>query len=88
MLTDQINDLIVAFTEMRKQPGLDKKSINKTIGRLEEAALWSKEIVTPALAGDRISLDSTAPSPTGICTCPHGTLSKACPAHGGNAKAI
>lgn len=77
MLTDQIKDLIVAFTEMRKQPGLDKKSINKTIASLEVAALWSKEIITPALAEDRVSLDGTAPT----CTCRPGIIDKTCPVH-------
>lgn len=79
MLTDRIQDLITAFTEAKKQPGYNKKAINKTVARLEEAMLWSKEVITPGQAGDRISLDKTAPAVG--CICKPGMTDKNCPVH-------
>lgn len=72
MLSSQIGDLITAFNEMRKQPGLNKKAINKTIARLEEAQLWSQQITNTELAAQAAA-----------CTCPApGALDPNCPVHG------
>lgn len=51
----------------------NKKAVNKTAARLEEAWLWAKEIEPSAVA-------QLADS----CTCLVGAVDSMCPVHGGS----
>lgn len=85
--TGHITDLITMYTTMREVPGANKKAINKTIAKLEEARLWAKEIqpakvngVPPTSQSIHGSVDPTA-IPT-ACTCPDGAIDTVnCPVH-------
>jgi hypothetical protein len=43
-LSGHIQDLIPMAETMKQQPGANKKALNKTIARLEEAQLWANQI--------------------------------------------
>lgn len=81
-----ISDLITMYTEMGKQPGVNKKAINKTVARLEEARLWAKEIQPGKING--VPDNGSAGKIVGmnesdqLCTCPPGAIDKVnCPVH-------
>lgn len=82
---DHITNLLTMGQTMKSDPNIDKKALNKTLARLEEAQLWSKELLKGHVVGDRNSLDQTAPAPEssyGKCTCPEGAVDTVnCPVH-------
>lgn len=75
-LTELIRSVIAQAEATKKAEGVNKKALNKTIARLEEAELWSKEIV---LQG---SLSATEPANSGACKCLPGVVDMTCPVHG------
>lgn len=92
MLPDHINDLITMAKSMRDNPTSNKKAINKTIGRLEEAQLWAEKIQPGRVTGvvpAQVNPNSTAaptgsayPTTAGTCTCMLGAINRNCPVHG------
>jgi hypothetical protein len=82
---DHITNLLTMGQTMKSDPNIDKKALNKTLARLEEAQLWSKELLKGRVVADRNSLDQTAPANTsdyGKCTCPEGAVDVVnCPVH-------
>lgn len=90
-LSGHISDLITVATEMKKQPSSDKKALNKTIARLEEAALWAKQInqgnmngvVSPqSIDGVHQPVSANNNNQHVGCTCPEGAIDSQCPVHG------
>lgn len=81
-LSGHINDLITVATEMKNQPGANKKALNKTVARLEEARLWAKE-AAPAGKVTGPAPQQAVHGATSGCTCPmypHATDPN-CPVH-------
>lgn len=75
----KIQETIKHFVAMKTAIGVDKKWLNKTIARLEEAEAFAAKIVLPG------SLAANEPSTTGIeCICPAGAVDTNCPKHGGS----
>ncbi len=83
--SNHITDLIVMYTTMRSQPGVDKKAINKTIARLEEAELWSKQINNNRLngvPGNSAAVQGDDTKRAAGCSCPSlGVVDSDCPIH-------
>jgi hypothetical protein len=77
IMHDQIINLLTMAESMKTDPNIDKKSLNKTIARLEEARLWSKELQNGKVEGQR-SIDDLVDD---LCNCPEGALSANCPVH-------
>lgn len=80
-LTNHITDLITVANEMKKQPNANKKAINKTLARLEEAQLWSTQINSGKVNGVPTGSQPLTGSTTG-CTCPDGVTDSGCVVHG------
>lgn len=76
-LTSDIEKLIAKAKELNS-PGLDKKSRNKVVARLEEAWLWSQHMFTADAQAARDNQDQQALS----CICPEGGRDMNCPIHG------
>jgi hypothetical protein len=77
VMHDQIINLLTMAETMKTDPNVDKKALNKTIARLEEARLWAKELQSGKVEGQRNIDDIT----DGLCNCPPGALSSNCPVH-------
>lgn len=73
-LSAHIRDLITVANELKKAIGVDKKALNKTIARLEEAELWATRINTGRVDGAAAGRDE--------CTCSPGVRDGGCPVHG------
>jgi hypothetical protein len=82
---DHIGNLITMGQAMKSDPNIDKKSLNKTLARLEEAQLWSKELIKGHVYGDQQNLNSTEPKEfkkeVFKCICPDGAVDANCPVH-------
>lgn len=77
-----ITDLVVMYTTMKNEPGVNKKAINKTIARLEEAELWAKQIQPGRVNGVPPSSGAIHGAATDQCTCPPGVVDNVnCPVH-------
>jgi hypothetical protein len=80
--TGHINDLITMYTAMKDEPGVNKKAINKTIARLEEARLWAKEIQPGKVTGVPATQSIKGSTDQTNCTCPPGVVDHVnCPVH-------
>ena len=64
-----LQDLIVDISELKADPTVDKKALNKTIARLEEAMLWSGLLVKPS-PNEPGQLNGNARK----CSCPEGAV--------------
>lgn len=82
-LKGHIHDLITVGTEMRNNPGVNKKALNKTIARLEEAELWAGQIQPGKIDGvpDGAPKPFTGSTQVDKCTCPEGAVAADCPVH-------
>lgn len=78
-LTDDIKNLMEQAEGLKKAVGVNKKALNKVIARLEEAWLWSKEVV---LEGSLAASEPPVENRNEACICPVGTRDMACPVHG------
>lgn len=80
--TGHITDLITMYTAMRNEPGVNKKAINKTVARLEEAELWSKQIQPGRINGVPPTSQAVHGAAEAQCTCRPGVIDKVnCPVH-------
>ncbi len=81
-LTGHITDLITVAEQMKQQPSVNKKALNKTIARLEEAELWATKLTSGKVNGVP---NQTAPiqgsQSANQCTCPDGAIAKDCSIH-------
>lgn len=77
-LSAHIGDLITVATEMRNAPGMDKKWLNKTISRLEDAQVFATLAIEQRQGSERYSFD---PNSTADCNCVPGAVSATCPIH-------
>lgn len=71
-LAAHIGDLITVANEMKNAYGIDKKWLNKTIARLEEAQLFATQLLDKS---------SNAVSTGSPCSCLPGATDKSCPVH-------
>lgn len=75
-LSAHIQDLITVANEMKNAAGVDKKWINKTIARLEEAQLFATKIIVAGSLASMPEAQSTTP-----CACVTGAIAASCPIH-------
>jgi hypothetical protein len=83
-IDQHIRDLLTVARELKQRPGVDKKALNKTIARLEEAELWAGKIWSPGhITGpaprQQINGSEQGETPEG-CICPRGAVYSGCPA--------
>lgn len=87
-VTQAIEQAIAKANNLKTNPSANKKFLNKTIARLEDAWLYSQHLAKDEVKFDRASLDSLAPpanmtAQTLDCICPDGAIDDRCPVHGG-----
>jgi len=76
-ITQEIERLMKQVKDF-KAPGVDPKARNKVTARLEEAWLWSKEMIKI----DQPTFPVQPASTAGACICPAGVKVRDCPVHG------
>lgn len=81
----QIRGIITALKQQSKSPQADKKWLNKTIARLEEAELFASKIYDGRVLGIPTpdgTVVNPVPTAAGVCICPSGVVNQKCPIHG------
>jgi hypothetical protein len=81
-LAGYINDIITVAGEMKNEPASDKKSLNKTISKLEDAKLWAEKVQPGKFTGLPTRPQGINGSIERTCVCPDGAIDNVnCPVH-------